>query len=93
MTNEPLDAHARCDMFCMPGVAELQPSGDVAELSAHLHRLVGEPGLLESMRSASRAIIARHAIDATLDTFERLYAGVAPQRSAAPIRVPVLRSA
>jgi glycosyltransferase involved in cell wall biosynthesis len=125
---ELLDAYAGCDLFCMPGVAELQSiatmeamaagkpviaadamalphlvhhgrngllyrPGDVPQLAGHLRRLVEEPGLLAGMGAASRAIIAKHAIGATLDTFERLYATAAPRPSAVALRVPALRSA
>ncbi len=112
-----LDAYARCDVFCMPGTAELQslatmeamaagkpvvaadamalphlvrpglngllfPPGDVPALAAALGVVLSDPEARMLMGDASREIIARHDIAATLDTFETLYqeaAGV-PQR-------------
>ncbi|MCF4120152.1 glycosyltransferase [Antribacter sp. KLBMP9083] len=106
--DELLEAYAGADVFCMPGVAELQSlvtleamaaglpvvaadamalphlvrpgangelfqPGDVEELAGHLARLLGDAALRERMGAASREIVAVHAIDATLGTFEALY--------------------
>ncbi|WP_125774820.1 glycosyltransferase [Antribacter gilvus] len=106
--DELLEAYARADLFCMPGVAELQSlvtleamaaglpvvaadamalphlvrpgangqlyqPGDVAELSGHLTELLTDVALRERYGAASREIVAVHAIDATLGTFEAMY--------------------
>ncbi len=113
-------AYARSDIFCMPGIAELQSlatmeamatgrpvvaadamalphlvqhgrngllytPGDVAELAAHLRRLVEEPGLAAAMGRASSRIIAGHSIGATLDAFEWIYAQVTHQALRRPL--------
>lgn len=105
---ELVDAYARCDAFCMPGVAELQslatmeamaagkpvvaadamalphlvrpghngwlfPPGDVRALADRLTELFTEPGALERMGAVSRALVAEHDIEATLDAFEEVY--------------------
>lgn len=105
---ELLDAYARCDVFCMPGTAELQslatmeamaagkpvvaadamalphlvhpgrngllfPPGDAPALAAALGSILGDPAVRAEMGDASREIVARHDIAATLDTFESLY--------------------
>jgi glycosyltransferase involved in cell wall biosynthesis len=109
-----IDAYTRCDVFCMPGVAELQSlatmeamaagkpvvaadamalphlvrpgqngwlyrPGDVPALAYGLSRLLTEPGALARMGAASRRIVADHAIDRSLDTFEALYRRVLRQ--------------
>jgi glycosyltransferase involved in cell wall biosynthesis len=108
---ELLEAYAGADVFCMPGIAELQSlvtleamaaglpvvaadamalphlvrpgrngwlftPGDVAELSARLAALLGDAATRRRMGAASREIVAAHAIDATLDRFEGIYAQV-----------------
>jgi glycosyltransferase involved in cell wall biosynthesis len=105
---ELIDRYARSDVFCMPGIAELQslatmeamaagkpvvaadamalphlvhpgqngwlyPPGDVPALANRLHRIFTEPNALARMGGASRRIIADHAIDRSLDSFESLY--------------------
>jgi phosphatidylinositol alpha 1,6-mannosyltransferase len=105
---ELLAAYAGADVFCMPGVAELQSlvtlesmaaglpvvaadamalphlvrpgrngwlytPGDVAELSTRLAALLTDAGLRRRMGAASREIVAEHAFEATLDTFEGIY--------------------
>ncbi|MEV5411323.1 glycosyltransferase [Thermopolyspora sp. NPDC052614] len=105
---EVLDAYARCDVFCMPGTAELQslatmeamaagkpvvaadamalphlvrpgvngllfPPGDVTALAAALGLILADPETRARMGEASREIVARHDIAATLDIFESLY--------------------
>jgi glycosyltransferase involved in cell wall biosynthesis len=107
--SELIAAYARCTVFCMPGVAELQslatmeamsagkpvvaadavalphlvrpgrngwlyPPGDVAALAARLADVLTDPLTGEAMGAASRELIARHSLDASLDTFEALYA-------------------
>lgn len=116
--DELLDAYANADVFCMPGVAELQSlvtleamaaglpvvaadamalphlvrpgangelyqPGDVAELSGHLAALLADPAMRERCGAASREIVAAHAIDATLGTFEALYEKVLDREPAA----------
>lgn len=106
--DELLECYARADLFCMPGVAELQSlvtleamavglpvvaadamalphlvrpgvngrlyrPGDTAALSGHLADLLGDHGLRERAGVASRAIVAEHAIEATVDAYEALY--------------------
>lgn len=103
-----VDAYARCDVFCMPGIAELQslatmeamaagkpviaadamalphlvrpgrngwlyPPGDVPTLAGHLLYLLTDAEATARMGAASRQLIAEHALDRTLDTFESLY--------------------
>jgi glycosyltransferase involved in cell wall biosynthesis len=105
---ELIDMYTRCDVFCMPGIAELQSlatmeamaagkpvvaadamalphlvhpghngwlyrPGDVPALADRLHRIFTEPNALARMGGASRRIIADHAIDRSLDSFESLY--------------------
>ncbi|MET9226654.1 glycosyltransferase [Lentzea sp. NPDC003310] len=104
-----LDAYARCDLFVMPGVAELQSlatmeamaagkpviaanamalphlvrpgrngwlfePGDVNQLAQRLHTLVHDAPMRSRMGAASREIISHHALGATLERFEALYA-------------------
>ena len=106
---ELVAAYARCAVFCMPGVAELQslatmeamaagrpvvaadavalphlvkpgrngwlfPPGDPVALAGALTRLFDEPGLLARMGAASRELISRHDVHASLTRFEDLYA-------------------
>jgi phosphatidylinositol alpha 1,6-mannosyltransferase len=47
--------------------------GDVAELSSRLVALLRDAGLRRRMGAASRELVAVHAFDATLDTFEGIY--------------------
>ena len=47
--------------------------GDVPALADRLHRIFTEPNALARMGGASRRIIADHAIDRSLDSFESLY--------------------
>ncbi|MEJ3658976.1 glycosyltransferase [Actinomycetes bacterium KLBMP 9759] len=105
---ELLQAYARADVFCMPGIAELQSlvtleamaagtpviaadamalphlvrngrngwlytPGDVPELTTRLAALLGDAALRKRMGAVSTEIVAEHAIDATLDTFEGVY--------------------
>jgi phosphatidylinositol alpha 1,6-mannosyltransferase len=105
---ELLEAYAGADLFCMPGVAELQSlvtleamaaglpviaadamalphlvrpgrngwlytPGDVPELTTRLAALLADADTRRRMGSASREIVAAHAIDATLDRFEGIY--------------------
>ncbi|QFZ22022.1 glycosyltransferase [Saccharothrix syringae] len=117
---ELLDAYAAADVFCMPGIAELQSlatmeamaagrpvvladamalphlcrpgrngwlftPGDVRGLADRLHAVVADPAVTARMGAASGELIAAHAIDTTLDTFESLYAQA--------MRLPALRPA
>lgn len=50
--------------------------GDVAGLAAALNRVLDDPAARERMGQASREMVARHALDGTLDAFEDVYAGV-----------------
>jgi glycosyltransferase involved in cell wall biosynthesis/drug/metabolite transporter (DMT)-like permease len=52
----------------------LYPPGDVPALSAHLTRLLADPALRTRMGSVSRDMVAEHSLDATLATFENIYA-------------------
>ncbi|MFD0202990.1 MULTISPECIES: glycosyltransferase [Saccharothrix] len=107
--SELLDAYAAADVFCMPGIAELQSlatmeamaagkpvvvadamalphlcepgrngwlftPGDVRGLADRLHAVTADPAVTARMGAASSDLIAAHAIDTTLDTFESLYA-------------------
>jgi phosphatidylinositol alpha 1,6-mannosyltransferase len=47
--------------------------GDVAELSTRLATLLRDPALRRRMGTASRELVAEHAFDRTLDTFEAIY--------------------
>jgi phosphatidylinositol alpha 1,6-mannosyltransferase len=58
----------------------LYTPGDVLELSTRLSALLTDPALRRRMGAASLDIVAEHAIDATLDTFEGVYARVASRR-------------
>ncbi|MFC5059039.1 glycosyltransferase [Saccharothrix xinjiangensis] len=106
---ELLDAYAAADVFCMPGIAELQSlatmeamaagkpvvaadamalphlcrpgrngwlftPGDVRGLADRLHAVVADPAVTARLGAASSDLIAAHALDTTLDTFESLYA-------------------
>lgn len=119
-----LDAYANADVFCMPGVAELQSlatmeamaagkpvvaadamalphlvrpgrngwlfqPGDVRGLADRLHGVLADPSVTARMGAASADLIARHAIGGTLDTFERIYAGLVGAPVAAPAPAPV----
>lgn len=107
--SELLDAYAGADVFCMPGIAELQSlatmeamaagkpvvvadamalphlckpgrngwlftPGDVRGLADRLHAVTADPSITARMGAASSDLIAAHAIDTTLETFESLYA-------------------
>ncbi|MBB5804391.1 glycosyltransferase involved in cell wall biosynthesis [Saccharothrix ecbatanensis] len=107
--SELLDAYAGADVFCMPGIAELQSlatmeamaagkpvvvadamalphlckpgrngwlftPGDVRGLADRLHAVTADPAVTARMGAASSDLIAAHAIDTTLETFESLYA-------------------
>lgn len=106
-----LAAYGNCDVFCMPGIAELQSlvtlesmaagkpviaadamalphlvhpgengflfqPGDVDELADHLGTLLRDRDLRARMGEKSREIVGNHALNATLDRFESLYAQV-----------------
>lgn len=106
--SELLEAYGRCDVFCMPGVAELQSlvtlesmsagkpvvaadamalphlvhpgrngwlftPGDVPEFATRIQALLDDPDMRRRMGQASREIVRRHSLDATLDRFEELY--------------------
>lgn len=47
--------------------------GDDKELAGHLTTLLSDPGLRDRMGAASRKIVARHAMGATVDKFVGLY--------------------
>ncbi|MEV0679446.1 glycosyltransferase [Actinosynnema sp. NPDC050436] len=106
---ELLDAYTGADLFCMPGIAELQSlatmeamaagkpvvvadamalphlcrpgrngwlftPGDVPGLADRLHSVVSDPSVTARMGAASLELIGAHAIEATLEKFEGLYA-------------------
>ncbi|TCK25013.1 glycosyltransferase [Pseudonocardia endophytica] len=50
--------------------------GDVSGLAGALNRLLDDPSARARMGAASREMVARHALDGTLDAFEDVYAGV-----------------
>jgi glycosyltransferase involved in cell wall biosynthesis len=51
----------------------LYPPGNVRVLADRLAALFGQPGALSGMGAVSRELIARHDVEASLDTFENLY--------------------
>ncbi|MQA08163.1 MAG: glycosyltransferase [Pseudonocardiaceae bacterium] len=116
---ELLAAYARAEVFCMPGVAELQslatmeamaagkpvvaadavalphlvregqngwlfPPGDVDTLAARLRMVLGGPGVSTKFGAESTRLIAGHALTATLERFEDIYAEVTGARVARP---------
>ncbi|WP_020658607.1 glycosyltransferase [Amycolatopsis benzoatilytica] len=119
-----LDAYAAADVFCMPGIAELQSlatmeamaagkpvvvadamalphlcrsgyngwpfqPGDVGELAARLHAVAADPETRARMGAASGKMIAAHAVETTLDSFEACYATAMGRAE----RVPAARAA
>ncbi|GJF05254.1 glycosyltransferase [Pseudonocardia sp. D17] len=62
----------------------LYTPGDVDGLAAALGALLADPATRARMGAASREIVAGHALDATLDRFEEVYA-----RAAGRVEVPV----
>jgi glycosyltransferase involved in cell wall biosynthesis len=101
-------AYARCSVFCMPGVAELQSlatmeamaagkpivaanavalphlvrpgdngwlfeSGDIAGLAKALGAVLDTPETVTRMGAASRRLIAKHDLGASVDAFDTLY--------------------
>ncbi|MEV6900282.1 glycosyltransferase [Amycolatopsis sp. NPDC051372] len=100
--------YACCQIFCMPGTAELQsiatmeamaaglpivaadamalphlvrpgvnghlyPPGDIDALAIRLDELAVAPGVRASMGAASRALVARHDLADTLESFVSVY--------------------
>ncbi|MCO1655917.1 glycosyltransferase [Pseudonocardia humida] len=63
----------------------LYQPGAVGELTTRLTALLGDAGLRRRMGAASREIVAEHAIDATLATFESVYLRLLG-RAEAPLR-------
>lgn len=60
-----------------PGVnGYLYPSGDIPELAAHVEALLASPAERNRMGKASRQMVSRHDVTATLARFECLYAEV-----------------
>jgi len=51
----------------------LYPPGNVRALAARLTALFDEPGALARMGAASRELIGRHDLAASLDTYQELY--------------------
>ncbi|MGI9001369.1 MAG: glycosyltransferase [Pseudonocardia sp.] len=66
----------------------LYTPGDVGDLTARLGSLLADAGLRRRMGAASREIVAEHAIDATLGTFEGIY-----ERVLGRARTPLDRAA
>src|SRR5690606_39074529 len=60
--------------------------GNIDELSDRLLSLISDPALRRRMGAASRKIVERHAIAATLDAFEDLYRSVQPPARLVPIK-------
>jgi glycosyltransferase involved in cell wall biosynthesis len=61
--------------LCKPGRnGWLFTPGDVRGLADRLHAVTSDPAVTARMGAASSDLIAAHAIDTTLDTFESLYA-------------------
>jgi phosphatidylinositol alpha 1,6-mannosyltransferase len=59
------------------------PPGDVAVAAGQLRTLLADAALRDRMGAAGRALIAGHSLDATLERFEELYAGVVAGRAGA----------
>ncbi|WP_338041392.1 glycosyltransferase [Microlunatus panaciterrae] len=57
--------------------------GDVEDLTGRLSDLLSDPQRRRRMGEASRAIVAEHALSATLDSFEEIYNRVAGRREVA----------
>jgi glycosyltransferase involved in cell wall biosynthesis len=56
----------------------LYEPGDTAEFAAHITSvLTASPDEYTSMKKASQRIVAKHDLQATVDTFEALYRGEA----------------
>jgi phosphatidylinositol alpha 1,6-mannosyltransferase len=65
----------------------LYTPGDVAELTTRLAALLGDPATRRRMGTASREIVAEHAIDATLNRFVGIYEQVLGREQATVRRV------
>jgi phosphatidylinositol alpha 1,6-mannosyltransferase len=65
----------------------LYTPGDVAELSHRLAALVGDAALRRRMGAASREMVAGHALDGTLATFEGIYTDLLGRRRERHLRV------
>ena len=63
----------------------LFPPGDVAMLAHRLGEVFRQPGALARMGTASRELIARHDVPASLATFETLYQVAIGSRTAQPL--------
>lgn len=59
--------------FMPENLGWLFPPGDVRALARRLAELFADPATLARMGAASRDLIARHDIGASLDMFETLY--------------------
>lgn len=60
-----------------PGInGYLFTPGDVSELTGHLSTVLGSTHLRQTLGSASRSLVAQHAVSATLDAFLALYSSV-----------------
>lgn len=60
--------------------------GNIDELSERLQSLIADPALRRRMGAASRKIVERHAITATVDAFEELYRQVQPSDRLVPAK-------
>jgi phosphatidylinositol alpha 1,6-mannosyltransferase len=60
--------------------------GAVPELTTRLAALLSDAGLRRRMGAASREIVAEHAIEATLSTFEGVYQRLVGRRQVTPLR-------
>lgn len=63
----------------------LYTPGDIPALTRHLTELLADPARRRRMGHRSRAMVADHSLNATLDSFEQCYQSVLPQK--APVTV------
>ncbi len=67
----------------------LYTPGDIAGLTARLSTLLRDPALRRRMGQVSLDMVAEHAFDATLDTFENLYRDLARPAGGRIARIPL----
>ena len=66
---------SRCRTSSGPGTTVCLPARDVTGLAAALNAVLDDPAARARMGEASREMVARHALDGTLDAFEDVYDG------------------